>query len=88
MSARLLDGIKIAEQMKRELAAEMKSLSTPPRLAVLYFSGPDHLSSHRYWFAQQNAARLLGIDLIGGMSESSLCSPLANRLLMPAAWSR
>ena len=54
----VLDGKKIADQIKTELLREIAALPATPHLRILYFNNPASLV---YWGAQQAAAKELGI---------------------------
>ena len=56
----ILDGKRIAEQMKRELKQELAGFSRPPWLAILYFNTP---ASVVYKSAQHDQARSLGMEV-------------------------
>ena len=60
--ASVLDGIKIAKRMERELEQEMRALPSHPRLGILYFLTP---ASKIYQLAQRSKAASLGIDVVG-----------------------
>ena len=69
--ATLLDGVKIAAQIKAELRADLAALAdfgARPRLAVLSFDTP---ASRVYWHAQRTVAMELGIQTEG----SRMCDP-------------
>ena len=61
----VLDGKRIAEQIKAQLTQERAALRERPHLAILYFNTP---TSAKYWSAQQAAAAELDIDISASTS--------------------
>ena len=61
MSARLIDGKKIAEEIEDELKAKVSNMDAPPRLSVIQIG--DDPASTSYIRAKSNAAKRVGIEL-------------------------
>ena len=77
MSARLMDGKKIAEEIENELKAKVSKMDTPPKLSVIQVG--DDPASTSYIKAKSNAAKRVGIELTHhhlstDTLESDLCS--------------
>ena len=77
MSARLIDGKKIAEEIENELKAKVSKMDTPPKLSVIQVG--DDPASTSYIKAKSNAAKKVGIELTHhhlstDTTESDLCS--------------
>ena len=77
MSARLIDGKKIAEEIENELKAKVSKMDTPPKLSVIQVG--DDPASTSYIKAKSNAAKRVGIELTHhhlstDTLESDLCS--------------
>jgi len=77
MSARLIDGKKIAEEIENELKAKVSKIDTPPKLSVIQVG--DDPASTSYIKAKSNAAKRVGIELTHhhlstDTTESDLCS--------------
>lgn len=77
MSARLIDGKKIAEEIENELKAKVSKMDTPPKLSVIQVG--DDPASISYIKAKSNAAKRVGIELTHhhlstDTTESDLCS--------------
>ena len=77
MSARLIDGKKIAEEIENELKAKVSKMDTPPKLSVIQVG--DDPASTSYIKAKSNAAKRVGIELTHhhlstDTTESDLCS--------------
>ena len=62
MSARLINGKKIAEEIENELKAKVSKMDTPPKLSVIQVG--DDPASISYIKAKSNAAKRVGIELI------------------------
>lgn len=61
MSARLIDGKKIAEEIENELKAKVSKMDTAPKLSVIQVG--DDPASTSYIKAKSNAAKRVGIEL-------------------------
>ena len=61
MSARLIDGKKIAEEIEKELKAKVSKMDTAPKLSVIQVG--DDPASTSYIKAKSNAAKRVGIEL-------------------------
>jgi len=77
MSARLIDGKKIAEEIENELKAKVSKMDTAPKLSVIQVG--DDPASTSYIKAKSNAAKRVGIELTHhhlstDTTESDLCS--------------
>jgi len=77
VSARLIDGKKIAEEIENELKAKVSKMDTPPKLSVIQVG--DDPASTSYIKAKSNAAKRVGIELTHhhlstDTTESDLCS--------------
>ena len=77
MSARLMDGKKIAEEIENELKAKVSKMDIPPKLSVIQVG--DDPASTSYIKAKSNAAKRVGIELTHhhlstDTLESDLCS--------------
>jgi methylenetetrahydrofolate dehydrogenase (NADP+)/methenyltetrahydrofolate cyclohydrolase len=77
MSARLIDGKKIAEEIENELKGKLSNIDTPPKLSVIQVG--DDPASTSYIKAKSNAAKRVGIELTHhhlstDTTESDLCS--------------
>ena len=77
MSARLIDGKKIAEEIENELKAKVSKMDTPPKLSVIQVG--DDPASTSYIKAKSNAAKKVGIELTHhhlsrDTTEPDLCS--------------
>ena len=77
MSARLMDGKKIAEEIENELKAKVSKMDIRPKLSVIQVG--DDPASTSYIKAKSNAAKRVGIELTHhhlstDTLESDLCS--------------
>ena len=77
MSARLIDGKKIAEEIENELKAKVSKMDIRPKLSVIQVG--DDPASTSYIKAKSNAAKRVGIELTHhhlsiDTPESDLCS--------------
>lgn len=61
MTAKLIDGKKIAKEIETELQAKVSQMQTPPKLSVVQVG--DDPASTSYIRAKSNAAERIGIDL-------------------------
>ena len=61
MSARLIDGKKIAEEIESELKGKISQMTAPPRLSVVQIG--DDPASTSYIKAKSSAAQRVGIEL-------------------------
>jgi len=61
MSARLIDGKKIAEEIESELKTKVSGMDAPPRLSVVQIG--DDPASTSYIKAKSSAAKRIGIEL-------------------------
>jgi len=61
VSARLIDGKKIAEEIENELKAKVSKMDTAPKLSVIQVG--DDPASTSYIKAKSNAAKRVGIEL-------------------------
>ena len=61
MTAKLIDGKKIAKEIEDELQVRVAQMTIPPRLSVVQVG--DDPASASYIKAKANAAQRVGIDL-------------------------